>query len=169
MSRIFLLTATMLLSLSGLLGGCSDAEPMAPTSPAPVIAESTHPTANASDSEQVEPEPVAAVVTPSVTTAPTELAAPSLAATGDNAAPTSWQAYQQSLQRRCETDADCVVKNVGNCCGFYPQCVHREVQPSPATVKAICEREQRQSICGFEEPAGCQCVSNKCQTGVGTL
>lgn len=163
MNRFHLLTATLLLALQF---GCHDADSMAAANPA-AITESANPVAASAD--QSEPGSMTSAVAPSVSTPPAELEGTSLAAASDGAAPNSWQAYQQSLQRRCETDADCVVKNVGNCCGYYPQCVHREVQPSPATIKAICESEQRQSICGFEEPTGCQCVSNKCQAGASAL
>lgn len=83
-------------------------------------------------------------------------------------APTSLAAYQQSLTRRCESDADCVVKNVGSCCGYTPQCVHRDVVTFPAEVKALCEKEGRSSICGFQEPAGCACVDNQCRASAGT-
>jgi hypothetical protein len=64
----------------------------------------------------------------------------------------------------CTADADCVVKNVGNCCGYFPQCVHRDQPVDPAAVKERCEREGRSSICGFEEPAGCACVQQQCRT-----
>jgi len=72
--------------------------------------------------------------------------------------------YQQSLIKACQTNADCVVKNVGNCCGYAPQCVHQEVPTFPEQVKGLCAQEGRSSICGFQEPAGCACVDNQCQT-----
>ena len=28
------------------------------------------------------------------------------------------------LDRSCRVDADCAVKNVGNCCGYLPACVN---------------------------------------------
>ncbi|MFZ5842208.1 MAG: hypothetical protein ACOY3E_04835 [Pseudomonadota bacterium] len=92
---------------------------------------------------------------------------PALAGTSGAAAgtgePGSLEQYQASLSRRCETDSDCVVKNVGNCCGYAPQCVHKDVQTFPEQVKALCEKEGRSSICGFQEPAGCACVENQCR------
>src|SRR3990167_3915825 len=78
-------------------------------------------------------------------------------------APQSLEAYQNSLAKRCDSDADCVVKNVGSCCGYTPQCVHKAVQTFPEQVKALCEKEGRSSICGFQEPAGCSCVNNQCR------
>lgn len=62
----------------------------------------------------------------------------------------------------CAVDADCAVKNVGNCCGEYLQCVNVAHVPDPAGVKAACEREGRSSICGSPDIAGCQCVDGHC-------
>jgi hypothetical protein len=62
----------------------------------------------------------------------------------------------------CAVDADCAVKNVGNCCGEYLQCVNVAHMPDPAGVKAACEREGRSSICGSPDIAGCQCVDGHC-------
>lgn len=67
------------------------------------------------------------------------------------------------LDRSCRTDADCTVKNVGNCCGAYPACVNRNSPTDPAAVQAQCQREGRSSVCGFKEVSGCQCVQGQCQ------
>ncbi|NQD37105.1 hypothetical protein HPT27_08715 [Permianibacter sp. IMCC34836] len=83
-------------------------------------------------------------------------------------APRSLRDYQQSLGKACQRDADCVVKNVGSCCGYQPQCVHKDVQTFPEQVKALCEKEGRSSICGFQEPAGCSCVNNQCRSSAGS-
>lgn len=65
----------------------------------------------------------------------------------------------------CAVDADCAVKNVGNCCGYYPQCVNVDHQPNPAAVQADCAREGRSSICGYPEIQGCRCVEGQCAPG----
>ena len=62
----------------------------------------------------------------------------------------------------CSVDADCTVKNVGNCCGEYLQCVNVAHTPDPAGVKAACEREGRSSICGAPDISACQCVHGQC-------
>ena len=62
----------------------------------------------------------------------------------------------------CTVDADCTVKNVGNCCGEYLQCVNVAHTPDPAGVKAACEREGRSSICGSPDIASCQCIDGQC-------
>lgn len=64
---------------------------------------------------------------------------------------------------RCQTDADCAVKNVGNCCGYYPACVNTDSPTFPGQVKAKCEAEGTMSVCGFPELKGCQCVDNRCE------
>lgn len=65
--------------------------------------------------------------------------------------------------RSCQVDADCAVKNVGNCCGYYPACVNVDAETFPEQVKAACEREGRMAICGFPEIESCRCVSQRCE------
>lgn len=67
------------------------------------------------------------------------------------------------IDTRCTRDADCVVKNVGNCCGYYPACVNVNSPTDPAAVQAQCAREGTMSICGFPSINGCQCVAGECQ------
>ena len=67
------------------------------------------------------------------------------------------------VDRSCSTDADCTVKNVGNCCGYYPACVNVDSQTFPEQVKSECAREGRSSICGFPTIESCQCVQGSCQ------
>lgn len=64
---------------------------------------------------------------------------------------------------RCQTDADCEIKDVGNCCGYYPSCVNADSATFPEQVKAACEAEGRMSVCGFPELKGCRCVDNRCE------
>ena len=64
--------------------------------------------------------------------------------------------------RECTTDADCAVKNVGNCCGYYPACVNRDSPVFPERVKAECLRNNMAGICGFPEIKGCTCVAGSC-------
>lgn len=65
--------------------------------------------------------------------------------------------------RRCRVDADCTVKNVGNCCGHYPMCVNRDAKVDPAVVRAQCRKTGMASVCGFPEIAGCRCVQRQCR------
>lgn len=132
------------IALCLLLTACSESHSNTDRTTAATVAQTTP------DSEQPQPAPHAGEPT----------GAAGLPATD---APQSLQAYQNSLARRCDSDADCVVKNVGSCCGYTPQCVHKAVQTFPEQVKALCEKEGRSSICGFQEPAGCSCVNNQCR------
>ena len=66
--------------------------------------------------------------------------------------------------RSCKTDADCAVKDVGNCCGRYPMCVNKDAKTDSAAVRAQCAKDGMASICGFEEISACQCVQGQCQS-----
>jgi hypothetical protein len=67
-----------------------------------------------------------------------------------------------AVNDQCKSDADCEVKNVGNCCGYYPACVNRDSPTFPERVKEECAREKMASICGFPEISGCSCVQGRC-------
>lgn len=69
----------------------------------------------------------------------------------------------------CETDADCEVKNIGNCCGYYPACVNRDSPTFPDKVKAECAAQGTSSICGFPEIGGCECIEGRCSDVTGPL
>ncbi|MGE0207509.1 MAG: hypothetical protein AB7S42_00010 [Lysobacteraceae bacterium] len=63
----------------------------------------------------------------------------------------------------CRSDADCAVKNVGNCCGYYPACVNVDSPTFPDQVKAACAASGTSSICGFPAISGCECVQERCE------
>ncbi|WP_245156501.1 hypothetical protein [Agrilutibacter solisilvae] len=63
----------------------------------------------------------------------------------------------------CRTDADCTVKDVGNCCGHYPACVNVNSPTDPKGVQARCAKNGMAAVCGFPEIAGCSCVNGTCQ------
>lgn len=69
--------------------------------------------------------------------------------------------------RRCSTDADCAVKNVGNCCGYFPACVNAQAETFPEQVKAACEAQGLSSICGFQDITACACVEGRCEAAPG--
>ena len=68
----------------------------------------------------------------------------------------------------CTTDADCAVKDVGNCCGYYPACVNTNSPTFPEQVKAECAKNDMQSVCGFRDIQGCACVEGRCEAGPAT-
>ena len=96
-------------------------------------------------------------------------------ATAGETQPVADTAPAAQVDMRCKVDADCAVKNVGNCCGYYPACVNKDSPTFPDRVKAECASQDMMSICGFQEPAGCACVDGQCastgasQSGGGEL
>ena len=72
------------------------------------------------------------------------------------------------LDYHCASDADCAVKDIGNCCGAYPACVNKDSPTDPAAVQAQCARQGRMSTCGFREIAACSCTRGRCSPRDGT-
>jgi hypothetical protein len=62
----------------------------------------------------------------------------------------------------CETDADCSVKDIGNCCGYYPACVNKDSPTFPQRVQADCSKNNTAGVCGFPDITGCTCVARRC-------
>lgn len=48
------------------------------------------------------------------------------------------KAYYDSLDSSCKASSDCVVKNVENCCGYYPLCVNKDAVLDNQEVADIC-------------------------------
>lgn len=69
----------------------------------------------------------------------------------------------------CKVAGDCTVKNVGNCCGYFPACVNKDSLVDPAAVRAECERTGTSSVCGFRDIQACDCVQGQCQAVTGPL
>lgn len=67
------------------------------------------------------------------------------------------------IDRSCNTDAECTVKDVGNCCGYYPACVNVDSPTDPEAVKAQCAKTGMAGVCGFPAITSCQCVAGQCQ------
>ncbi len=64
--------------------------------------------------------------------------------------------------RSCKVDADCEVKDVGNCCGTHPECVNTNAPTNPAKVRAQCRAEHRTGMCNVRAIGGCSCVQGQC-------
>lgn len=73
------------------------------------------------------------------------------------------------LDRTCRSDADCTVKNVGNCCGALPACVNVNSPTDPEGVQRECARSGRMSVCGFKPIEGCQCVQGQCKDKIAEV
>ena len=69
----------------------------------------------------------------------------------------------------CTTDAQCTVKDVGNCCGYYPACVNVDSPTFPEQVKAACAESGMAGICGFPSISACQCVEGRCESVSGPI
>jgi hypothetical protein len=69
----------------------------------------------------------------------------------------------------CKADADCAVKNVGNCCGYYPACVNTRSPTDPQGVQAECARKGMMSVCGFPEISSCTCKQGRCEAASGDV
>lgn len=90
---------------------------------------------------------------------PTDTATPP-PATGSTRGPAAGKAVV--VTTTCRTDADCTVKNVGNCCGAFPACVNVNSATDPNGVLAQCQAGGMMSVCGFREISACQCVAGQC-------
>jgi hypothetical protein len=62
--------------------------------------------------------------------------------------------FFSGIDYSCETDSDCEIKNVGNQCGYFPECVNKNFVPNPPELDSI--------ICGFPSIESCECVESKC-------
>ncbi|TMN20301.1 hypothetical protein [Pseudoxanthomonas sp. X-1] len=112
-------------------------------------------------------------VQPSPATDPAPAPAPG-AQTGSNAtpAPSRPPSTPAKVQTQCTSDAQCVVKNIGSCCGELPACVNVDSPTDPAAVQAQCQASGRMGICGFRPISACQCQAGTCQPagdGAGSL
>jgi hypothetical protein len=68
-----------------------------------------------------------------------------------------------AIDSTCRTDADCAVKNVGNCCGYQPACVNANSPTDPKGVQAECAKKGMASVCGFKEITACTCNQGQCE------
>ncbi|MGH8026005.1 MAG: hypothetical protein ACREO0_04670 [Pseudoxanthomonas sp.] len=73
-----------------------------------------------------------------------------------------------TIDTSCKSNADCAVKNVGNCCGAMPACVNKDSPTDPAAVQAACAAKGMMSVCGFQEISACQCDNGQCTPAGGT-
>jgi hypothetical protein len=71
-------------------------------------------------------------------------------------------AGKTSLDDSCNVHSDCQVKNIGNCCGYYPACLNKDAITNPEAVKEECSKKGLASVCGFPDIKSCSCAGNKC-------
>ena len=136
-SRFTHLIVPLLLALAG----CAAPSPASPDSSAAKPAASSDPAAHPTPASPTEPA--------------TPAAQPSASASGATVA----------IDRSCKTDADCTVKDVGSCCGYYPACVNVDSPTDPKGVQAACAKKGTMSVCGFPDIASCSCKQGRCEAG----
>lgn len=73
------------------------------------------------------------------------------------------QGYMNQIDFSCREDQDCVVKDVSNCCGYYPLCINKDAQTDPAFVEETCRKEGLTSACGYADISFCECVEGTCK------
>lgn len=97
-------------------------------------------------------------------------AAPEPAAPPPQAVPATPAIGKGVVDRSCKTDADCAIKDVGNCCGYYPACVNKDSPTDPAGVRAQCQSKGMVGVCGFPSITSCQCRNGQCASaGSGVM
>lgn len=149
---------------AAMLAGCAAPAPDAPA-PAPVAKTDT---TNAEATKADPANDASAAASPAPVAAAEKTAAadptPPAARHDERLVVDSAPGFDPSAPNRgCKTDADCAVKDVGNCCGRFPMCVNKDAKTDPAAVQAQCAKDGMASICGFEEVSACQCVQGQCQ------
>lgn len=129
-----------------MLALCACAQPSAPAS------------AGARDAPRTEPPPQPTTTAEQSSIAPLapEVAAPSVT-------------IVPAIDVACTVDADCAVKNVGNCCGYYPACVNVASETFPELVAKQCAETGTAGICGFPAIASCICDAGRCAPSAAAL
>ena len=67
----------------------------------------------------------------------------------------------------CSESSQCEVKDVGNCCGYYPRCVNRDFVPDLEAVRDWCKDTETVGVCGFPNITHCACVEQTCRSMQG--
>lgn len=70
--------------------------------------------------------------------------------------------YWDNINIECETNLDCAIKDIHNCCGYYPKCVNIEFETKVNLVRDLCKVSQKMPICGFQTINSCACINGRC-------
>jgi hypothetical protein len=71
--------------------------------------------------------------------------------------------YYSGIDYSCSVDSDCEIKNVGNGCGYFPNCVNKNAITDPDFIAEAYTRAELTSVCGFPSIDNCICVDNVCK------
>lgn len=143
------------LPLVLLLSGCPQG---APEQPASQQSDSASPDTGAT----VDAAPETSPPTPIASDAPGDAKRPERRIRTGGPLPPQRMPEPVVLDLSCKTDADCTVKNVGNCCGAYPACVNTDSPADPKAVQAQCAREGKLLACRFRQIDACKCAKGSC-------
>ena len=69
--------------------------------------------------------------------------------------------YGKQIDYSCKQASDCVIKNVANCCGAFPECVNKEAYTDPELVQRLCKEIGGFSVCGFADISRCECQNER--------
>ncbi len=75
---------------------------------------------------------------------------------------TDLESYYKDLNTSCQTDSDCAIKDVRNCCGYFPKCLNKSAPVDPKIVAQICSAQGMLGICGHAEISLCTCQDKHC-------
>ena len=70
--------------------------------------------------------------------------------------------YYENIDYSCNTNTDCVVKDIGKCCGGGLACVNNNADADPNYVSEICAKGHLASDCSIPYIISCSCVDGKC-------
>jgi len=76
-----------------------------------------------------------------------------------DAAPADASQDAGSSPYACQTNNDCTIRDVGNCCGYYPRCANANAIFTPPS----CSGGQA-GVCGFPAIDSCTCRQNVCRS-----
>ncbi|MBD3252442.1 hypothetical protein GF386_01800 [Candidatus Pacearchaeota archaeon] len=68
---------------------------------------------------------------------------------------TTLTGYYKSLDVKCSSNDDCLVKNIENCCGYYPKCINKTAILNPEIVRNLCN--ERNETCHNIVITYCRC------------
>ena len=155
--------ALAVLIVTAALAGCARAPSMADTHDAPAPSPASAPARADATSNDATPPAAARPESPPPTTIPgrTKPAPPMSKPLPPQVLPA--RPDLPRLDFSCRSDADCVVRSVGSCCGAKPACVSKNAKVDPAAVQADCAARGLSSVCGFEDVQSCTCDAGTCR------
>jgi len=74
--------------------------------------------------------------------------------------------YHKSIDYSCNVDADCEIKNAGDCCSIYAmRCTNKNAQVNPDYLNGLCDSVEGSRMCpaiGIMPIDYCECKDNRC-------